>query len=366
MKTALLWFAMSGCLLGSSPGAQEGTPKQDPEAAMAEQISLLAENLTRTEVRAALGEESIRVMELDLERASLLLEEGHWLAGLRPLVQTKLYMDQSAFDVSGSSTQDLAALVAECAEFLGEVRALPSPLEGRHGRPAELQALLEENRGRAEVYAVAAPEQGREVVLAAGIYYLAQGRAHGAAARWLMSLAPPKPAHPVLGFPGLDAYFDRLERELLEVYRPPLSKTLHSAFIQISAGLKFGRELKARGFVFGALHEALEVAHGLEQISLGSQGEPSPRLDELSESLIRMQARWKQLPSDTSMADPYALLAQHLLDTEDLDLVPARSLVERVLVDYLACIEPGAALAMEAASTEEPEVIITLVRWPFT
>ena len=366
MKTALLWFAVMSSLLGASPRAQAGIQKSDPEAAMAEQISLIAEALTSSELREELGKESLNSLELDLERAATLMEAGHWLAGLRPLVQVQLSMDQSAFVRSGASIQGLDDLVSASAQLLRGIRELPSPLEARLSRPAELQALLEENHARAEVYAIAAPEQGREASLRAGIFYLAQGRAHAAMAQWLLGLAASQPAHPMTVIPGLEAYFGRLERELLEVYQPPLSKTLHSSFIQISANLKFGNELRARGFQFAALHAALEVARGMNQLPTGTGERPRSTPEEVAASLLRVQAQLELLVSDTSMADHYAQLAQHLLDPGRSNPSLAQALVGRVLLDYLSCMESKDALAMPAAASTETEVTITLVRWPFT
>ena len=297
-------------------------------------------------------------LDRTLTRAEDALAAGDWLASLRPLADASEALAQSAVTFATGPIEDMDALAVESSALRAELDGLGSPRAGSAGRPAVLQALLEHATSAARAYLASSAEQGREAGVRAGIYYLKIARERAELARLLARLEGRPPAEPLATVPGLLAYLDGLEAELLALYQPPLTQDRHATFIQLSAGLKFARELADQGLALGALDRGLEVARGLALFSRP----PAPEPAALWQELAGRRAEIRELDGDASLAIAWLEDARFELETPDGDRADVAAILDRVLGDYLACLETPAGAPAAIAT----QVTVTLVRWPFT
>ena len=302
-------------------------------------------------------------LESELARADKALAAGDWLESLRPYasVAEALAQDMIAFETDVESLEDLAVEARVLRDLLEE---LGSPLAKKAQRPAALQALLEDANATAWAYLVSSEEQGREASVRAGIYYLKIARGKAELVQLLAGLDFPAPLHPLTGVPGLTRYLDQLEGELLELYQPPLTQDRHATFIQLSAGLKFAREMRDKDFQLGALEQGLEVGRGLAVFPEGAGTEAHER-DALRRELARWREDLERESADVSLPGTWLAEARDALADETSDLTQVGALFVRVLDDYFTCFQGDAERGSQSEPIE-PTVTVTLVRWPFT
>jgi hypothetical protein len=253
----------------------------------------------------------------------------------------------------------LEALAVESQALRSLLEELGSPLARKAERPAALQALLEDAHAAAWAYLTSSGEQGREASLRAGIYYLKIARGQAELARLLAGLECPAPEHPLGEVPGLTRYLDRIEAELLELYQPPLTQDRHATFIGLSAGLKFAREMRDKDHQLGALEQGLEIARGM---AVFHEDEGTPDREILRRELARWEMKLGGLDADVSLPTIWLAEANRALEDETSDVADVGALFERVLDDYFACFVADGP----SSAPTEPQVRVTLVRWPFT
>lgn len=349
-----------------SPPALTAGPSE-PEDLLREELARLIHESERPEIARGLGAERVAAIGEQALQVERLLDVGNWLGSLRPLAELVRVVEREVRSEGiASAAEDMDAVDELGAAFREGFESRPSPLAGKERRPAALQALLEDAHGRARGFLTSASRQGHETRLEAGVYYLASAMTEARLAE-LLTAIPTSETHATVEVPGLDDLLLRLEEELVDLYRPPLSQERHATFIRLSSTLKLARELRDSQLVLGAVEHALDVRRGL---SLFGAPEDSPPLEasdreRLEKRLAGIVARIGA--SDASLANVYVARARALMADDGgaddgSDGLVARVLVEDVLPEYLACLERK----QQTQSAESATVTVTLVRWPFT
>lgn len=282
--------------------------------------------------------------------------DRRWLALLRlDAAQQELaavaYLDER----SPAERKDQALFEAEwkrMADVLGDDVAAPHPERFAGVHPALVRGLAEAAAAQVRVYYDASLEYGRSTEPESGLYYLGAARSRSQFASFCRSLSQPSrradPSPRALG-----AELDELEGELLSEYRPPASIERHAEFIAASAALKTARELDAAGLRYGALLRYLQAAQRIAPLRTGVP----PPLADPARRLLELEARLAKTPGDHSIGRLFLEMGQ-----ADLAAPAAAAIATEVLPRYLASLEP----ARPRAAGPEPNVTVTLVRWPYT
>jgi hypothetical protein len=185
-----------------------------------------------------------------------------------------------------------------------------------------------------------------------GYYYLGTAEGQRAVAAFCQTLtAPSNLRAPALR--SIRPELRSLEAEMLAVYQPPLSVERHGEFIVASSTLKEARELDAAGLHHGALLRYLQAA----QIFAPLRQPPTPPLaaDALAAKLREHAARLSAGGIDHSLGQLFLEMAQS--EAENAPVIASD-----ILPRYFAALEP----APPEAPQPEPQVTVTLVRWPYT
>jgi len=109
------------------------------------------------------------------------------------------------------------------------------------------------------VYYDASLDYGRSTMPDSGLFYLGAAQAQREFAAFCRLIAAPAGRKGAAGA-RISAEIAALQRDLLSVYRPPVSIDRHPEFIAASGVLKEARELDAAGLRYGALLRYLEAA----------------------------------------------------------------------------------------------------------
>jgi hypothetical protein len=293
-----------------------------------------------------------------LARADSALQQGRrWLALLR-LASTRDDLAASWY-VHGhpAPARDSLGFEAEWTrvgrELAGE---LDTPKAGTLAgvAPAAVRAIGEATLPRTRVYYDASVEYGRNTMPQYGLYYIGAALAQREFVELVRRAGHATgPAAPVR---DLTAELDAHERELLRLYRPPLSIERHPDFITASALLKEARELNALGLHHGAQLRWLQSVQRTAML----RGGPVPGGDTLAAALKAQRTRLASVRGDRTIGEMF-------LQAADADLAAgpgaiATAVVAEVMPAWFAAQGPAPAQAARAA----PEVTVTLVRWPYT
>src|SRR6185295_1258651 len=137
----------------------------------------------------------------------------------------------------GKETAAFEAEWARLGKTIRETRKAPSPKALDGVQPAALRGLAEAALFQVRVYYDASVEYGRNTMPIYGLFYLGVAQAQRDFANLCRSLSAPqhRRAPPLRALRG---EIDALERNLLAVYRPPVSIDKHEDFIQAHAALK--------------------------------------------------------------------------------------------------------------------------------
>jgi hypothetical protein len=267
------------------------------------------------------------------------------------------YMSQRA----PAERTDTARFEAEWARMGAVLRrdlAPPAAAAFDGLRPALVRALAEAALPQVKVYYEASLDYGRSTTPESGLYYLGSAQAAREFVAFLRTLPAGAGRAPALR--GLGAELEALEGEMLSVYRPPLSIDRHREFIGAHSALKEARELDALGLHHGALLRYLQAALRFAPLRTPAPAVPADlraRLDRLAAPLERGRADHTiaRLFLEVAAAD----LAEH---AQDGAAANAAAVAAEVLPRYLAALEPFRPPALRP----QPQVTITLVRWPYT
>jgi hypothetical protein len=281
------------------------------------------------------------------------------LASARADLSAWVYLQASP----AAARKELAAFESEwkrmgsaLAEDLGPPTA--GRLEGV--RPAAARALAEAALPQVRVFYEASLEYGRNTMPEYGLFYLGSAQAQRELVDLyrMLSAGPPLAAPPLRSLAGELA---ALEDELLALYRPPAAIDRHREFIGASAALKEARELEGLGLRYGALLRYLQAALRVAPLRPAA---PAAGSAQLAERLRDLGARLAAAGVDHSLGRLFVEAAEAELTASTPAPAPANApaIVADLLPRYLAALDP----AKPAAARPEPQVTVTLVRWPYT
>ena len=351
-------------LLGGAPG--DAFAADDP---IREEISRLSEFLAKCPSTHRIFLDVKGGAEPTLARAATALADGRRLLALQRLEAARQNVAAARFLVATLEREkgkaDEALFEAEWQRAGADVAASSELPDFSSVRPAAVRALGEAAAHRTPIYHRTAIDYGRATDPEVGLFYVGTTRAQHEFAEFCRTL--PAPATPPLDPPPLRdiaAEIDALEAEILAAYRPPAAIARHGEFITASAYVKEARELNAKGFRRAALLEYLHAAMRFSPLRPG--GLSTAKAADLALALKDAGARFAAAETDQSLGTLF-------VETGEADLAAAAAapgtapllaaaIVSDVLPRYAAALEPGAPPSKRA----EPEVTVTLVRWPFT
>ncbi len=258
---------------------------------------------------------------------------------------------EAAFDAEWKRMGDVLA------SNLGKVSA--AALEGV--RPAAVRAMGEAALPQVRVLYDASLEYGHNTMPFYGLFYIGAAQGQSEFAAFCRSLSEPSgPPAPALR--TVRAELDSLENDLLAAYRPPASIDRHSEFIVASSTVNEGRELDAAGLRYGALMRYLQAALRTAPLRAGSA--PPSDADTVRRRLEEFDERLSDGKVDHSIGRLLLQTAQVDIANAETGAVPpsAAAIASDILPRYFAALEP----ARPVAPRPDPQVTVTLVRWPYT
>ena len=311
-----------------------------------------------TQVKEATGPAMARTEEA--------LRDGRRLLALQRLAATREHL--SAWEYLRTRPPalrtDPAAFEAEWArigQVLRDDLRGPAPKAFEGVKPAIVRALGEAVLYQVKVYYDASLDYGRSTTPDSGLFYLGAAQAQREFTAFCRQIAAPvsRKGPPVR---GLSSDIASLQRELLSVYKPPVSIDRHSEFIVASGVLKEARELNAAGLRYGALLRYLEAARRFAPLRAAST--PPADAAALDKRLEGLAARLDAGGVDHSLGRLFLEAAQADLAHPAAGAGPAvaAAIADDVLPRYFAALEPAPPAKQKAA----PRVTVTLVRWPYT
>lgn len=343
--------------------AREGTPEavKDPLAAEAVRSSEVLRSHNETQ---GIWAEVKKGSQPILARAEEDLRAGRRVVAVQRLANVRASLATASY-LGGRSAEskDTGAFEVEWTRMGGVLRdhlGKPSPTALEEVTPAAVRALGEAALPQVRLYYESSLEYGRNSMPGDGLYYLASAQAQREAISLFRDLSTPSERR-VPPLRALKAELDGLQADILEAYRPPASIDRHSEFINASATLKEARELDAAGLRYGALLRYLQAA---QRIAPLRPDPPALDADALAKRLAELDQRLAAGELDHSLGRLFLETAQADIAAAAPGTVPPSAVLIAgdVLPRYFAALEP----ARPAPPKPEPQVTVTLVRWPYT
>ncbi len=301
-----------------------------------------------------------------LARAAQDLAKGRRLLALHRLTMAEVGLATGSYLSSrpADERKDMARFEAEWAR-MGKVLHAdlgpPSPAALAGVQPAALRALGEAAIPQVRAYYVASLDYGRSTTPGDGLFYLATAQAQRDLTELCRRLSTPTSLKPP-PLRSLRAEIDGLQSDLIKAYRPPASVERHGAFITADATLKEARELDAAGLRYGAMLRYLDAA--LLVAPLRQPAPPPLAAADLRKRLDEFAARLSAGGIDHSLGRMMLEGAQDEMASAPPGTSPAASsaIAADVLPRYFAALRPAAP----EPPKPKPQVVVTLVRWPYT
>jgi hypothetical protein len=301
-----------------------------------------------------------------LARAARDLAQGRRLLALHRLAMAEVGLATGSYLSArpAEERKDMARFEAEWARMGKELSGdlgRPSPAALAGVQPAALRALGEAAIPQVRAYYVASLDYGRSTTPGDGLFYLATAQAQRDLVELCRRLSTPTSLKPP-PLRSLRAEIDGLQSDLIKAYQPPASVDRHGAFITADATLKEARELDAAGLRYGAMLRYLDAA--LLVAPLRSPAPPPLAPAELRKRLDEFAARLSAGGIDHSLGRMMLEGAQDEMASAAPGTSPAASatIATDVLPRYFAALRP----AVPVSPKPKPQVVVTLVRWPYT
>ncbi|MCE9595503.1 MAG: hypothetical protein K8S98_15050 [Planctomycetes bacterium] len=254
--------------------------------------------------------------------------------------------------VARTDFAELEKLWTEAGRTLGADSAKSLRARTAAIRPALARAIAEASLYKIDVYRNASLEYAKSTTPESGLYYLGLAYAERDLVELCARTSAPdaKPSPPAR---SLAPELERLDAELIAVYRPPLSIDRHPEFITIAGTLKEARELNDASLFHGALLR-------YEQTRQRFAGFGATATAAEIETRVRAAvARLDTLPFDHTIATAFRERADEALEAGTLDVA---TLAVAALDAYVAAL----ASPLPSLAATQPELTVTLVRWPYT
>jgi hypothetical protein len=301
-----------------------------------------------------------------LARAAQDLAKGRRLLALHRLAMAEVSLATGAYLSArpADQHQNMARFEAEWARMGGVLHGdlgPPSAAVLAGVQPAALRALGEAAIPQVRAYYVASLDYSRSTTPADGLFYLATAQAQRELTAVCRRLSTPSSLKPP-PLRSLRAEIDGLQSDLIKAYRPPASIDRHGAFITANATLKEARELDAAGLRYGAMLRYLDAAMLVAPLRQPAPPPLAPAA--LRKRLDEFAARLSAGGIDHSLGRMMLEGAQDEVASAAPGTSPAAStaIATDVLPRYFAALAP----AVPEASKPKPQVVVTLVRWPYT
>jgi hypothetical protein len=348
--------------VSSSLSAGPTSPPPDPLAAEIERWSaFLRSDAASRGIWADLKQDNQPL----LASAARDLANGRRLLALHRLAMARVGLATGAYLSARPADQheDMARFEAEWARMGKVLRGdlgPPSPAVLAGVRPAALRALGEAAIPQVRAYYVASLEFARSTTPDDGLFYLGTAQAQQELTGLCRRLSTPSSLKPP-PLRSLRAEIDGLQSDLIKAYQPPASVDRHGAFITANATLKEARELDAAGLRYGAMLRYLDAA-----LLVAPLRGPAPPLAPaaLRKRLDEFAARLSAGGIDHSLGRMMLEGAQDEVASAAPGASPAAStaIATDVLPRYFAALQP----AVPEPPSPKPQVVVTLVRWPYT
>lgn len=295
-----------------------------------------------------------------LTRAEASLQAGRLYLAVDELGRARVtfgaYEDarqQTPFDVAWKTDRpqlvslDAAARNRDWSDVPAAVRALAETAQG------QTMALVDASKAYAEVTSEKS-----------GLYYLGEAKADEQFATYVYSLAFRR-SGTLFAARAVSADIQKLQQQVTASFKPPLSIDRHSDFIRLNSMLKLARELDASGLHYGA---AFQYLSAIQQFGVIKETPPtSGQQAHLRQALANEHERLSKTAHDDSLALMFVERAQERLTLHDnhpsdADWTAIAAIVEHVLPAYAEL----QTAAPKAPKQNPNEVVLTLVRWPYT
>lgn len=228
--------------------------------------------------------------------------------------------------------------------------------------PAAMRALAESAEGQALTLVDASKAYAEVTSPTSGFFYLGEAKADEQFAGWVHALQVKRTGKPFHAR-DLSVELDALQQKVTAAFKPPASIDKHSEFIRLNSMLKTATELNAAGLHFGAAYQYLAA---IQQFGMTEDATPSPeQQSKLREELAAARATYSKSPDDDSLALMFVERAEEKLagaDKKPPDAKAAAAIVHNALPAYARL----KTAAPSAPSKPTSEVVLTLVRWPYT
>jgi hypothetical protein len=363
MRTLVAVSLVIACSLAL--GARAPVVQSDRLAAEISRWSSILERDTRTD--DPLWLDAKKSAATTLAQAREALTSGLRLAALERFAQAQQTLSAALYvnERPRAERQDLAAFEAEWKRVGLALQDVVSP-QGRAidsaatVRPAVARALAELAVTQAHDFYAASLEYGRNTEPQFGLFYLGAAQAQRRFVDFVRETSETSRSRPP-ALRSVASEVDALQKELLAAYRPPASIDRHPEFITASAGLKEAREQDKAGHRYAALLRYLQSAQRVAMIRAtesSDAAEVKRRLDETAKRLIAANV-------DHTIGQLFIERARSALASDNAasgGLPAARAIAFDVLPRYFAALEP----ARPVTPAPQPQITVTLVRWPFT
>jgi hypothetical protein len=230
----------------------------------------------------------------------------------------------------------------------------PMPSAGTTRLPAVVEALATAAEARAPATYRASLSLGTDADVPSGLFYLGSASAFVEFASFVRQLPWPQPAGDAPPFRSLAPELTAFERTVASAYET-MERAEHAPYVRTDVTIKQARTLND-----GAKYGAAVLEYLLARYRFASIHSPAPPGD-----LSRLREARAALPPgrDDSIAQFFLDLAEEESAANNAERGAAAIVVDDVLPAYSAALAEGTASAISAS---QPEVTVTLVRWPFT
>lgn len=283
----------------------------------------------------------------------------HLLATARSLLKAEEYLSKLPPD----SLKQLSKLEEEWRNTGSILKPVLSRSESPKfdGLPIVVQAICQTAYSEIQPFYEASLEYGKSTVPDAGLYYLGSALGQLDFTRFCGTLPHDSAFQPV-NFPSLATEVDAFEDQVLLAYKPPASIDSHPIFIRTSAMIKQSRELYDQGFQNGALYRYLDARLRFARLTFAGQTMTS---DEANAEAKAVLEKLDQVPKDNSIARLFVEMAVFEAADTSKDSKGgeiASAVFQDVLPHYFLALQP----APQKKPAPPAEVVVTLVRWPYT
>jgi hypothetical protein len=357
-------FLLLGFLYAVAPTA----PGQDAASQIKSQINHLRQALESESVSGPGWKEAKPEIAESLQRADDALRAGRLYLSLEKLEDAWSLLRATENATQKTEEELLREGLPGVDSELQKVRLEITAFEKQTAQKkwdafrVALRALAENAQGRA----MPLLEGGRGFAIladyASALYYAGQAKAGAEFSDFCHSINLRLDTTTPFPLRSISPELLQLQNRVTAAYQPPRSVEHHADFIRLNATLKLANELDAATLYAGALYQFLDATQQFAR--LDAVAPSAAKQSELRKSLQKMRSQMGVSQHDESIGQLFVEQAEAgLTDSPSADnWMAAETIVEQVVPAYFAASKASPILDHSAPA----EVIVTLVRWPYT